>query len=890
MEINFQIEYRTTWGENVRLNLQYTATDGQVRHLWKDLSTSDGAIWRTDLTLPSVAERAVYTYSIVKDGAVVRNEWVIVPHKLKFPAGMRRMVCHDRWHDMPHDAHCFTSAFTEAFLRRELSDLPEPRGERMLVVRVFVHALPEGCELAVSGNQPLLGNWEVGRELRMREISPNEWAFAVDVSSLRGTIEYKYLALDRLTGERRGWEMRDNRRLVQLRIAPGMMWVIQDESVTLPFSPWRGAGCVIPVFSIRSEGSFGVGDFGDIKRMVDWLVLTGQHVLQILPINDTTITGKWSDSYPYNSTSVYAFHPMYVDFRALPRLKDLKKREHFETVRKELNALGQMDYEEVNKAKREYLRLLFEQEGERTLARKGYRDFYRRNEEWLLPYAAFCYLRETHESPDFHDWGDWSVYNAGKVSGLCQEGTESLREIRFHCFVQYLLHVQLLDASRYARSRGVALKADIPIGVCRTGVDVWTEPGYFNMSGQAGAPPDAFSPNGQNWGFPTYNWDRMMADGCQWWRRRLGKMAEYFDAFRIDHVLGFFRIWEIPRHSVHGLLGQFSPAMPMTAQEVESYGLPWRDQYTRPLITDWILYAIFGDRAAEVRRLYLDFQGDGHYCLKPEYATQRQVEKAFAHSHDDALRDGLYRLISNVLFVVDNHDASAYHPRIAAQGDYAYRALGDWEKEAFNKLYEEYFYHRHNKFWYNEAMRKLSLLVGSTRMLPCAEDLGMVPACVPWALDALRILSLEIQSMPKNPQYSFAHLWENPYRSVATISTHDMPTLRGWWEEDKVVTQRFYKEALCHDGPAPSPLPGWLAQQVVSLHLDSPSMLCLLSLQDWLSVDEKLRYPNVHAERINIPARPRHYWRYRMHLTTEQLMSATELNDKIRRLIKTYGR
>ena len=175
-------------------------------------------------------------------------------------------------------------------------------------------------------------------------------------------------------------------------------------------------------------------------------------------------------------------------------------------------------------------------------------------------------------------------------------------------------------------------------------------------------------------------------------------------------------------------------------------------------------------------------------------------------------------------------------------------------------------------------------------MLVCAEDLGMVPDCVPWVMDNLRILSLEIQSMPKDSKVRFGHLSENPYRSVCTISTHDMPTLRQWWDEDGERTQDYYASRLYRTDGAPHPLPGWLAKDIVARHLACPSMLCLLSLQDWLAVDERLRLPDADAERINIPANPRHYWRYRMHITIEQLAAATGFNNVVRELVGHSGR
>ena len=332
----------------------------------------------------------------------------------------------------------------------------------------------------------------------------------------------------------------------------------------------------------------------------------------------------------------------------------------------------------------------------------------------------------------------------------------------------------------------------------------------------------------------------------------------------------------------------------MTREEIESYGLRFdEDRYTRPFITDWTLDRMFHERADEVKDKYLDRLDDERYQMKPEYDTQRKVEQAFKGVTEEKeiwLRDGLYALISDVLFLRDHKDPNKFHPRIGVQLDFIYEQLWDNDKYNFNRLYNDYFYRRNNQFWYQEAMKKMPKLTQATRMLVCAEDLGMVPDCVPWVMNQLRILSLEIQSMPKDDTVRFGHLSRNPYRSVCTISTHDMSTLRQWWDEDYERTQDYFNSMLHRSGAAPHPLPGWLAKEIVSRHLTSPSMLCLLSLQDWLSIDENLRLADADAERINIPANPRHYWRYRMHLTIEQLLAASDFNQTVKELVKNSGR
>ena len=563
-----------------------------------------------------------------------------------------------------------------------------------------------------------------------------------------------------------------------------------------------------------------MGDFGDLQKMIDWCAKTRQRVLQVLPINDTNMTYTWQDSYPYNSISIYALHPQYTDFRQLPPLKDKERKAYYEALQKELNALPQIDYERMNNAKLAYLRELFAQEGSKMMKTEAFKTFFEQNKDWLVPYAAFCHYRDMYGTASFTEWPDHKTFTEKERESMSKTTTKIYKEVAFWYFVQFNLDQQMRAAHAYARKQRVILKGDIPIGISRDGVEAWVEPKYFNLNGQAGAPPDAFSADGQNWGFPTYNWDVMLADGCQWWVRRFRKMAEYFDAYRIDHVLGFFRIWEIPMPHKSGLMGQFSPALGMSVEEIAAYGVEFNEG----------------------------------------------------------------------LFLVDHKRSDRWHPRIAVQYQEAYAQLSEDQKYHFNQLYNDYFYRRNNQFWYTEAMKKLPKLTQATRMLVCAEDLGMVPDCVPWVMNELRILSLEIQSMPKDPTTRFGHLSRNPYRSVDTISTHDMATLRQWWDEDEERTQNYFNTMLYRGGPAPHPLPDWLAKDIVSRHLTSPSMLCLISFQDWLSIDEKLRLPDANAERINIPANPRHYWRYRMHLTIEQLLAADELNEEISTLIIQSGR
>lgn len=897
MIISFHIEYRTNWGEEVKVLGSIPELGGGNTSQPLSLHTIDGIHWSVEIEVQYPANRQIeYNYHVYRDGQIVRSEWKAFVRCIYLTESINKEYkMHDCWRDLPDQEYFYSSAFTESLLAHPERDKIPASYKKGLAIRAFAPRISQDYCLAICGNQEVLGNWDPDKAWLMSDYSFPEWQTELDAAQLTFPIEYKFVLYNKNEKRLEAWESNPNRYISDLQIMDYETHVISDRYVNFNMNAWKGAGVAIPVFSLKSESSFGIGDFGDLKKMIDWAVNTKQKVVQILPINDTTITHTWTDSYPYNSISIYAFHPLYMDLNKLGSLKNREKSSEFAQKQQELNALSMMDYESVLKAKWEYFNLMFEQEGMKVLASDGFRTFFVDNKEWLQPYATFSYLRDINKTANFREWPEFSIYDEKEIENLSQPGTPHFAQIAIYYYIQYNLHLQLLEAATYAREHGVVLKGDIPIGISRNSVEAWVEPFYFNLDGQAGAPPDDFSVNGQNWGFPTYNWEVMAEDGYRWWMKRFQKMSEYFDAYRIDHILGFFRIWQIPMDAVHGLLGQFVPALPMNREEIESYGLPFREElYLNPYIHEWFLQQVFGPHTDYVKETFLATTSEWEvYKMREDFDTQRKVEAYFSGKNDaDSIwiRDGLYALISNVLFVRDHREPDTYHPRISAQYTYLYQSLSDWEKSAFNRLYDQYFYHRHNEFWLQQAMKKLPQLTQSTRMLVCGEDLGMIPDSVGCVMDALQILSLEVQRMPKESSQEFGVLSHYPYRSVCTISTHDMSTLRGWWEEDYQQIQRYYNYSMGHYGTAPSVATPELCEEVVRNHLYSNSMLCILSLQDWMAMDEKWRNPNVQEERINVPANPRHYWRYRMHLTLERLMEADSLNFKIKDLINQTNR
>ena len=892
MKITFKINYHTNWGEMVYLvgDIEALGNGNEENALKLELNGFDD--WTAEIEVPDTTPDFNYSYIIKHDNGSIRREWG-TPHRFRRGRSAKTYENFDQWQDQPIDRQYYSSAFTDCICHRDKQESPLTVKNGIINMRIYAPMIKGDEVLAICGGCEQLGNWDTDKAIVLNDANYPQWEVNLEMKGLKTPFEYKFLILKKDSLEVIAWEAGNNRYFNYSPAQKNEVVAISGLRFNNPLAPWRGAGVAIPVFSVRSEEDFGVGDFYDLKLVVDWAEMTGQKFLQILPINDTTMTHTWTDSYPYNANSTFALHPMFLRLSAMGTLNDPDRQAHYDNLARELNSLTEIDYERVNQGKIAFTHELFAQEGAATIQSEEFIDFVASNASWLTPYAAFCVLRDINGTPEFDKWGEYASYDENRIAKFVTDNQDA---INYVYYIQYHLDKQMRHVRDYAHSKNVAIKGDIPIGISRTSVDAWITPRLFNMDCQAGAPPDDFSVLGQNWGFPTYNWEEMNKDGFAWWKARFRKMSEYFDAYRIDHVLGFFRIWQIPMDAVHGLLGVFNPALPYSPDELKySYDF-WIDidLQTTPYIMDYFLGDFFGEYTDEARATFLNDVGYGRYKLKEEFSTQRKVVEYFAsleqNEKNKRLCNALLGLIDDVLFVEDPYEKGKYHPRISAQFTYIYRSLNDYEKWCFDRLYNDFYYHRHNDFWYGKAMWKLPPLIEATDMLVCAEDLGMIPDCVPAVMDALKISSLEIQRMPKDPKAEFGDTYTYPYLSVCTTSTHDMGGIRQWWEEDREKTQHFFNNILHEGGAAPYYAEPWICDKIITLHLNSPAMLSILPLQDILSINGNIRRENPLEEQINVPANPRHYWRYRMHLTMEELIANDEFNSYLREKIKNSGR
>ena len=745
--------------------------------------------------------------------------------------------------------------------------------------------------IGILGNDRSLGNWSDSDIKEMYTSKGLLYNTFIDADKVIFPLEYKYVIYNAKKESIVSWEEGRNHHLnPELSLGTDLI-IVNDSQPQFNLPPFKGAGTAIPVFSLRSKKSFGCGEFLDLKLLGDWCAKSGQTIIQTLPINDTSVFGTWKDSYPYSAISVYALHPMYLNLEAMgisPKDKEYTKK------RDELNQLEFMDYEEVMRLKWIYIKKLYLEQKESLFASEEYRKFYDENKEWLKPYAVFCFLRDKYHTSDYSQWEEDATYNSKRIDQYCQAKHKNFEEVALHFFTQYYLDKQLSESIKYLHKKGIAVKGDIPIGVNRNSVDVWVQPELFDCSGCAGAPPDYFAKTGQIWGFPIYNWNLMEKDNYAWWEKRFKKMARHFDAYRIDHILGFFRIFRIPKNARLGLLGQFVPALPLSAKEIDRYnlGISPKD-FCRPIITDEIIGKIAGEKFSKmVKEKYLTPLEGNRYELKKAYSTHEKIEAKFQNAKEEEkkIAEILMLLLCQVYFVEDCKEKGKYHPRIAIEQSPLYKTLDNTTKKNLKELYDYFYYLRHNDFWKAEAMKKLSSLIGSTEMMVCGEDLGMVPPCVPSVMEELEILSLEIQRMPKEMFVEYGSLKKVGYHSVCTTSTHDMSTMRQWWEEDKESTQRYYSNELKQFGSAPFFCEPWICQHIIENHLYSNAAWVILPLQDWMGISGELRWKETFKERINDPGNADNYWRYRMHVTLEELNNSKWFNLQIKSMIESCGR
>ena len=563
-----------------------------------------------------------------------------------------------------------------------------------------------------------------------------------------------------------------------------------------------------------------------------------------------------------------------------------------------------VDYESTVQGKLRISREIFDLYGKEELSKSESFELFRlKNERWLVPYAVFCFLRDLFGTAEHWNWGVFSKPSLDLLNRLSDRSNEWYDTIQFYYYLQYKLHCQLLHASEQAKKLGVVLKGDLPIGVDKRSVDTWIHSSLFRMDTSTGAPPDYFDPKGQNWGFPTYDWEVMAKDSYEWWRRRLSHMAQYFQAYRIDHILGFFRIWELPSTAKTGLLGRFRPSSPYTRSDLEYSGIWDIDRLTDPYVTDEVLHDLLDDSEleSEIKERFFTKSEGNRYKFKEKFNTEASLfslksrpglpERAAIEN--ERIKEILVLLYQNVLLIRDRESPNqSFFPRFGLTETSSFHHLDEHWRRKLKQMHDESFFGlRSDHIWREQAYRTLPMMQNATDMLVCGEDLGMIPSCVHPVMEELGIIGLRIQRMPSEAEVEFGNPANYGYMTVASPSSHDTTTLRAWYEEDASRRNRFSLQMLSEDKNnikdvcAPE-----VVQAVINQHLQSPSILAIFAIQDVLALSKNFQLRPPDEETINVPSNPEHYWRYRMHVTVEDLEEENDLKENLRLLIAQSGR
>lgn len=882
MKLYFNVGYIVKAGENLQVAIGDEGAAAQIHTMFY----AENGLWKCEVDYFS--KSISYQYRVVDEkGNVLREEFV--PHHLNFPHNYKEFVVFDEWNN---------KNFPENYLNNKIlyNKLHDFTPEKTTILKKHTHLFRieapiynPNWRIVLFGSTASLGNWDYERVIPLQQTDFGMWEVSVEIPEAE-FIQFKYCIYDVKEKRVIDVETGENRFALANPVADVLQIVSNHYFRFKGYQMYHDAGVAVPVFSLRSEDGFGVGEFADIKKLADWTKKTNLGIIQILPINDTTANYSWTDSYPYAAVSVYALHPQYISLEKLDFSLPKELVESYQAEKEALNALDLIDYEKMISGKWKYLKAVFQAEKDKIYKDRNFKKFIKDNEYWLVPYAAFCVLRDKYKTPNFNEWKTHKKYIAGKISQFFSAKSKDYDVSMLHAWVQYQLHVQLKDAVDYTHNLGISLKGDLPIGIYRYSVEAWTEPELFGMDFQAGAPPDQFTELGQNWEFPTYNWEAMKADDYKWWKNRFKALEQYFDAMRIDHILGFFRIWRMPISAVQGILGYFYPAVPIVLDEFKAWQIPFSfDRYCKPFINKQILLDYCGDESGKALA-FMNNNEDGTYSFKEEFDTQRKLTDFFKKKPYGTLEEKLISLCANVLFLTEDRNGEmVYHPRFNVYNTESYKYLPEWEQKSIYDLYHDYFFRRQDHLWYEKAMEKLPVILNATKMLICGEDLGMVPACVPIVMDELAIIALKVQRMPSE-NIPFYDPRNAGYMNVVTASSHDSSTLRQWWKEDPALTQRYFNQQLVQYGKAPEELNPHLAEIIMKQHLYNEAMLAIFPIQEFLATDAQLTNRKMDNERINNPAVFPHYWRYRMHIKLEDLKEQDTFNEKIASWIKDCGR
>ncbi|MFW6214398.1 MAG: 4-alpha-glucanotransferase, partial [Alkalispirochaetaceae bacterium] len=663
-----------------------------------------------------------------------------------------------------------------------------------------------------------------------------------------------------------------------------------------PYTGRRLTGVLVPLSALRTRHSYGVGEIPDLIELARWARQCGLELIQILPINDTG-----GQSSPYSALSAFALHPIYLRIQELPEYTaapegvqreiaaviNQLRRKH-ESPGEDRKKRSHLEYNELYEEKLKLLTLLFDTAAPQS-AELGEVERWAEANPWVRPYAVYRTIKQAQENRSWRSWELLRDPDEEAIDAYWNQ-RENRRSTRFWAWLQYRLEEQMEVVAAEADKLGIAIKGDLPILMNEDSVDIWANRDIFVQQLRAGAPPDMFSHLGQNWDFPIYNWEEMRRRTYRWWRERLRQAEKFYHVFRIDHVLGFFRIWAIPEVHFSGLPGYFYPGAFMREEELSGIGfdkgrIRWLEE---PHLERFRVHEILGEKSEELMdELFTPIDGEELFTFSARVTGERALtELAFQHALRQEQTETLLAEYRNraLIRTVEHSYAATWNYRECNR----FESLTPEERHAFEALVAEK-QARSEEIWEEQGLELLSMMREEVEMLPCAEDLGVVPASVPRTLEKLDILGLTIPRWSRRwgePGQPFIHPRDYTESSVCAPSVHDTSTMREWWEKEEGGAA--FWNALHLEGSPTEEFTPECARALFRAFQEGSPRICVYQIQDFFALAPELLDPDPRRERVNVPGTYNDInWSWRMPIDLEDLIAMNDLTKELQEL-STY--
>ncbi len=660
----------------------------------------------------------------------------------------------------------------------------------------------------------------------------------------------------------------------------------------------RLTGTAVPLGALKTKRSCGIGEYPDLVAFASFCKKAGLSLIQLLPVNDTG-----TESSPYSALSAFALHPIYLSIESLPEYKAASSQ-----LKKEMKALhrthdgaARFNYHQLRYAKLDLLRKIYT-ENKLDIAllwsdQESDLRFWFSQNPWAIEYSVFMELKREFMEASWRQWPKkFSSMKRDKIHSRWED--EKLREGHlFHVWLQWRAFGQFQSAAEAVAQKGILLKGDIPIMMNEDSADAWAHPELFDDTMRAGSPPDGFNPTGQNWGFPVYRWKNLAKTGYSWWKERLVCASRFYRAYRIDHVLGFFRIWETSSRESTAMMGRTEPSAPISTRELEKAGfdsdrIRWLSQ---PHVPTRSIEEVNGNDYLGTHgllHLLMDRIGEEELWLfKPEIAGDRDILER--EDIPEPVRHRLAEFWRNRTLIPLGKDN--FVPLWTYKDTTAWQSLSEKERDSLDKLVAAK-QKKQEELWEKQARTLLAELTSATEMIACAEDLGANPESVPRVLDDLSILRLCVVRWYRQWQEEgqpFVGFADYPAKSVATSSVHDSSTLRLWWLSESDAAD-FYRDFPPASGRGPAQdeeeiEPGIYtpetARYLLSRIAGAASNFCIHPIQDFLALRPVYYNGDPEQERVNIPGSVNEFnWTYRLPAAVEELSQDKELQSAIKEL------